>query len=114
MKIANSGNRLLSKVGRRRRPEGFFRPSLSIIIACLLTACELTNTRHIAYAKKLANPTVDNKQIVGVTLKLEGKTVPGKPKVVSARYTSDALFEKTSGTPLDLKKTGKNRLNKTE
>jgi thiol-disulfide isomerase/thioredoxin len=104
MKIPNSGNKLFSNVGGRRRPEGCLRPSLSIIIACLLTACELTNTQHIAYAEKVTNVTVDNEPIIEVTLRLEGKTVPGKPKVVSAENTSAAFYEK-SGTPLDLKKT---------
>jgi len=105
MIIANSGNKLFSNVRGRRIPEGCLRPSLSIIIACLLTACEVTNTQHIAYAEKVTNATTDNGPVVEITLKLEGKTVPGKPKVVSAENTSDALFEKTSGTPLDLKKT---------
>ena len=104
MKIPNSGNKLFSNVGGRRRPEGCLRPSLFIIIACLLTACELTNTQHIAYAEKVANATTDNGPVVEITLRLEGKTVPGKPKVVSAENTFGALFEK-SGTPLDLKKT---------
>jgi thiol-disulfide isomerase/thioredoxin len=105
MKITNSGNKLFLNVGGWRKPEGCLRQSLSIIIVCLLTACELTNTQHIAYAEKVTNATTDNGSVVEVTLKLEGKTVPGKPKVVSAENTSDALFEKTSGTPLDLKKT---------
>ena len=104
MKIANSGGKLFSNVGGRRRPEGCLRPSLSIIIVCLLTACELTNTQHIAYAEKVTNATTDNGPVVEITLKLEGKTVSGKPKVVSAENTFGALFEK-SGTPLDLKKT---------
>lgn len=108
MKIANSANKLFSNVGGRRRPEGCLSPLLSIIIVCLLTACELTNTQHIAYAEKVTNATTDNGPVVEITLKLEGKTVPGKPKVVSAENTFDALFEKTSGTHLDLKKTGKN------
>jgi len=107
MKIPNSGNKLFSNVGGRRRPEGCLRPSLSIIIACLLTACELTNTQHIAYAEKVTNATTDNGPVVEITLKLEGKTVPGKPKVVSAENTFAAFFEK-SGTPLDLKKTAEN------
>ncbi len=105
MKIPNSGNKLFLNFGGWRKPEGCLRQSLSIIIVCLLTACELTNTQHIAYAEKVPNATVDNDTIVEITLKLEGKTVPGKPKVVSAEDTSYALFEKTSGTPLDLKKT---------
>lgn len=106
MKIPNSGNKLFSNVGDRRRPEGCLRPSLSIIIACLLTVCELNNTQHIAYAEKVPNATTDNRPVVEITLKLEGKTVQGKPKVVSAENTFGALFEKTKGgTPLDLKKT---------
>ncbi len=104
MKMANSGNKLFSNVGGRRRPEGCLRPSLSIIIVCLLTACELTNTQHIAYAEKVTNATTDNRPVVEVTLRLEGKTVPGKPKVASAENTSVVFYEK-SGTPLGLKKT---------
>jgi thiol-disulfide isomerase/thioredoxin len=108
MEIANSGNKLFSEVGGKRRPEGCLRPALFIIIVCLLTACELTNTQQIAYAEKLPNAVVDNEPIVEVTLKLEGNTVPGKPKVVFTANTFDALFDKTSGAPLDLKKTGGN------
>ena len=104
MKIPNSGNKLFSNVGGRRIPEGCLRPSLYIIIACLLTACELTNTQLIAYAEKVTSATTDNGPVVEITLKLEGKTIPGKPKVVSAENTSDAFYEK-KGTPLDLKET---------
>jgi len=77
---------------------------LFIIVTCLLASEMPINTHNNTYAKQARNETVDNRVVVEVTLMLEGKTVPGKPKVVSAENTSAAFYEK-SGTPLDLKKT---------
>lgn len=81
--------------------------SLFIIATCLLAAEMSINTYNNTYAKQAENETVDNKLLVEVTLRLEGKTVPGEPKVVSAKNKFDALYEKTSGKPLELKKMGK-------
>ena len=82
--------------------------SLFIIITCLLAAEIPINTHNNTYAKQARNETADNRVVVEVTLRLEGKTVPGEPKVVPAENTFDALHKKTSGTPLDLKKTAEN------
>ena len=84
------------------------RLSLFIIITCLLAVEMPINTHNNTYAKQAKNETADNRIVVEVALKLEGKTVPGKPKVVPAENTFDALHEKTSGTPLDLKKNSEN------
>jgi len=91
----------MKKAGR------IFYLSLSIILACSLAADKRGNIQHSAYAKQAQKETADKRVVVEVTLKLEGKTVPGKPKIVSAENTFGALFEK-SGTPLDLKKAGEN------
>ncbi len=80
------------------------RLSLLIVVTCLLTVAVSGNTHDSTHAKQSRDETVDNRAVVEVTLRLEGKTVAGKPRVVSAENTSVALFEK-SGKTLDLKKT---------
>ena len=85
-----------------------FRVSLFILAAGGLTGIEYPSTPRGACAKELRHETGLDKQLVEITLKLKGETVPGKPKVVSAKYTFDALFEKTSGGPLVLAKAGEN------
>ena len=104
MKIANAGYKHSPDVGARRKAGVSLYLSLSIIVVCLLATDHFINTQHSACAEEAKNESVDNKPVVGVTLRLEGKTLRGKPKVVSAENTSAAFFEK-SGTPLDLKKT---------
>jgi thiol-disulfide isomerase/thioredoxin len=84
------------------------RLSLIIIAACLLTNEMPFHAHDAVLAAQIKNETSDNRGVVEVTLKLEGKTVPGQPKVVSAENTFDALYKKTSGTSLELKKTAEN------
>jgi thiol-disulfide isomerase/thioredoxin len=84
------------------------RLSLIIITVCLLTNEIPFHARDAVSAGQIKNETSDNRVVVEVILKLEGKTVPGKPQVVSAADTFDALYEKTSGTSLELKKTAEN------
>ena len=81
---------------------------LIIIANCLPASVIPFNANNTTYAEQAENETADNGTIVEVTLKLEGKTVPGEPKVVPAENTFDALHKKTSGMPLDLKNTAEN------
>lgn len=82
------------------------RLSPLIVVTCLLAVAIPDKIQNNTHAKQARDETASGRVIVEVTLRLEGKTVPGKPKVVSAENTSGALFEKTKGgTPLDLKKT---------
>lgn len=83
------------------------RLSLFIIATCLLAVEMPIDTHNNTYAKQARNEAVDNRVVVEVTLTLEGKTVPGKPKVVSAENTFGALFE-NSGASLNLKEAGEN------
>jgi thiol-disulfide isomerase/thioredoxin len=80
------------------------RLSLFVIATCFLAFKVPIHFLNNAYAKQARNETINDKPLVEVTLRLEGKTVQGKLKVVSSKNTYDALFEKTSGTPLELKK----------
>jgi thiol-disulfide isomerase/thioredoxin len=50
----------------------------------------------------------DNALKVKVTFRLEGKTLKGKPKVVSAENSWQALYEKPTGTSVDLEETEQN------
>ena len=84
-----------------------FRVSLFILVAGVLIGIKYLSTPRGLCAKELRNQTIADRPLVEITLKLEGKTVPGKPKVVSAENTSDALFEKTSGASLELESTGR-------
>ena len=77
---------------------------LFTLATCLLAFENPVNVLDSAYAKQARNEAINDKPLVEVTLRLEGKTVQGEPKVVSSKNTFDALFEKTSGTPLELKK----------
>jgi len=64
---------------------------------------------HTTHAKEIQNEKVTNKPVVEVILKLEGTTVQGKPKVVSAENTSAALYENVKNVmSLELEKTGEN------
>jgi len=85
-----------------------FHLSLFILAAGVPTGVRHINTRSSVCAKELRNEIPPDRPLVEITLKLEGKTVPGKPKVVSAENTFDALHEKTSGTSLALDRTGTN------
>jgi len=105
MKTTGWGHSFL--VARTARSANSSPVSLSVVSAFMLMTCELANIQHIACAEKVTNVTIDNRPLAEVTLRLEGQTLPGKPKVVSAENTFDALFEKTPRTPLDLKKAGK-------
>ncbi len=62
------------------------------------------------FAQNQDNDTsTDEVKTVDITIKLEGKTVTGTPKVVPASDTFAAMFEKAQGSvPLVLKETGKN------
>jgi len=82
------------------------KKTLRLLAFVLLGGC-LFGAWHTTAAAESADIGVDNKRIVEVNLLLEGETVPGKPKVVSAEDTFAAIYER-SGTPLALKKTGKN------
>lgn len=108
MRINKSFQRYCSSANNRIKTWVSMRLSLFIIVTCLLAVEMPINTHNNTYAKQAKNETADNRIVVEVTLKLEGKTVPGEPKVVPAENTFDALHEKTSGTPLDLKKTAEN------
>jgi len=76
---------------------------LSVTIVCFLAADIPFGIQYNAHAE-------ETPKIVQVILKLEGKTVKGEPKVVSADKTFGALYEK-SGVPVELKKTGVNTWN---
>ena len=106
MKKANSDWNY-SNVTTRGKNWGNSRLLLFATVACFLAANAPFNTRNYAYAKETQTETTDNKPIVEVTLKLEGKTISGKPKVASAENTFGALSEK-SGVPIELKKNGTN------
>lgn len=81
--------------------------SLSFILSCLPTGGVFVQTQNIAHAKEILNTAADDGKSVEVTLKLEGKTVKGELRVVPAKNTFAALFEKAEGAmPLKLKKTG--------
>jgi len=82
------------------------KKTLRLLAFVLLGGC-LFGAWHTTAAAESADIGVDNKRVVEVNLLLEGETVPGKPKVVSAEDTFAAIYER-SGTPLALKKTGKN------
>jgi thiol-disulfide isomerase/thioredoxin len=97
-----------SSVHNRINTGTIMRLSLITIATCLLASEIPFYTHNINYAGQGENENADNKVIVEVTLILEGNTIPGKPKVVSAENTFDALHEKTSRIPLDLKKIAEN------
>ncbi len=75
-----------------------YRLLLSVTAVCILAADTPFGIQYNAHAE-------ETPEIVEVTLKLEGKTVEGEPKVVSADKTFGALYEK-SGVPVELTKTG--------
>ena len=77
-------------------------------LACIMSTITPGSIHSITCANQSTDATVDDEAIVEVSLRLEGKTVPGEPKVVPARNTFDALHKKRSGTSLKLKKTGRN------
>lgn len=80
------------------------RLSSLIVVTCLLAVAVPGKTHNDASAKQSPDESTGGGAVVEVTLRLEGKTVPGKPKVVSAENTFGALYEK-SGTALDLRET---------
>ena len=82
------------------------RLSSLIALTDLLAGALPGSSRNNACAKPSPDETASGGAAVEVTLRLEGKTVPGKPKVVSAQNTFGALYDK-SGTPLDLQSTAK-------
>ncbi|MHC4167263.1 MAG: TlpA family protein disulfide reductase [Planctomycetota bacterium] len=84
------------------------RLSSLIALTYLLAVALPGSSRNDACAKPSPDETASDGAAVEVTLRLEGKTVPGEPKVVPARKTFDALFNRTGTTPLELKKTGQN------
>lgn len=108
MIIKNPILRHLSNIYNRTNTTITIRLSLIIIASCLLTNEIPFHSYNATFAVQINNETSDNQGVVEIILKLEGKTVPGKPQVVSAEYTFDALYEKTSGTSLELKKTAEN------
>lgn len=77
---------------------------LLTVVTCLLA---IAASGNIIHAKQARSEAADDGVVVKVTLSLEGRTVTGKPKVVSAENTFGALFEK-SGATLDLEKTAGN------
>ncbi|OHB79323.1 MAG: hypothetical protein A2Z25_23095 [Planctomycetes bacterium RBG_16_55_9] len=91
-----------------KKARAIFHLSLFILVASALATNRHVNVLNGVCAKELRNETGRDKQLVEITLKLEGKTVPGKPKVVSAQNTFDALFEKTSGASSVSAKAGEN------
>lgn len=91
-----------------KKARAIFHLSLFILAAGVPTTDRLINALNSVCAKELQNETPRDKPPVEITLKLKGKTVPGKPKVVSAENTFDALHKKTSGTSLELESTGTN------
>ena len=92
----------------REKTGGVVRLSLFILAMGIPISVRHIYTRSSVCAKELRNETAPDKPLVEITLKLEGRTVPGKPKVVSAENTFDALHEKTSGRSLELESTGTN------
>jgi len=101
-------HRIAERIMSAKKVGTIFHLSVFILVVGAPTTERYINIPNSVCAKELQNETPQDKPLVEVTLELEGKTVLGKPKVVSAENTFDALFEKTSGTPLDLKKTGRN------
>ena len=82
---------------------------LFIFLVFLVTGGVFVRTQDSAYAGRSQNAASDDGKTVEVILKLEGKTVPGKPRVVPAERTFDALDENAKDAmPLELKETGEN------
>ena len=90
-----------------KKARGVFHLSLFILAADVLTTVWHIDAPSTIYAKELQNEPPQNRPLVEVTLRLEGKTFPGKPKAVSADNTFAALYEK-AGTPLALRKITEN------
>lgn len=80
--------------------------SITTVFSCFLIGSVLIQIQNNIIAQEIQNISADNEQHVEVILKLEGKTVKGKPKIVPAENTFAALYEKTKDAiPLKLEKT---------
>lgn len=90
-----------------KKARGVFHLSLFVLVAGVPTTDRHTITPNSVCAKEAQNESPHDRPLVEVTLRLEGKTLPGKPRVVPASATFAALYEK-SGTPLDLQKVAEN------
>jgi thiol-disulfide isomerase/thioredoxin len=99
---------IAERIMSARKVRLIFNVSLFILGVGILTIAWRINILSSLCAKELQNETPQNRPLVEITLRLEGKTVPGKPKVVSAENTFDALHEKTGGTSLEIESTGTN------
>ena len=90
-----------------KKVRAIFRLSLFILVVGVPTTDKHVNVPVSVCAKELQNQIPQDRPLVEVRLRLEGKTLPGKPKVVSANDTFAALYEK-SGTPLNLRNATEN------
>jgi len=90
-----------------KKARSVFHLSLFILVASVQTTGRRINVPNGVCAKELQNETAQNRALVEITLRLEGKTLPGKPKVVSANATFAVLYDK-AGTPLDLQEVTEN------
>lgn len=98
-------------VAERITPVKKVRSIFHVTLFILVTGMPIVD-RHIhvsnsVCAKEPKNENQQDRPLVEVTLRLEGKTLPGKPKVVSADDTFAALYEK-AGTLLNLQEVAGN------
>jgi thiol-disulfide isomerase/thioredoxin len=83
--------------------------SLFCVLAFLLDAGCFAQVQDNALAAETENTSAGTVKTVEVTIKLEGKTVKGTPKVVPSSSTFAAMFEKVKDSVfLKLEKVGKN------
>ncbi|MEJ2648374.1 MAG: thioredoxin-like domain-containing protein, partial [Sedimentisphaerales bacterium] len=83
--------------------------SMFCVPAFFLSAWCFAQVQDIAPATETGNTSAGTFKTFEVTIKLEGKTVKGSPKVVEASGTFAAMFEKVKDSvPLKLEKAGKN------
>lgn len=90
-----------------KKARSFFYLSLLILLAGAPTTDRHINVPNSVCAKESQNETPQDRPLVEVTLKLKGKTLPGKLKVVTADDTFAAIDEK-AGNSLNLQETAEN------